>query len=156
MADPVLDPVIGLLGSASALGTSNFLNMITFTVGLVLYAVFVWHFHRFIGKRDVFSWDTDKFERSGGLGKLAHGFAYFVKYLIAYPIMVFVWFGVFSLFLFVLGNNIDVPRALLVSFAMVTGIGYARTTRRSWRRSSPSCSRSRCSPRTSSSHRRST
>ena len=122
MADPVLDPVIGLLGSASALGTSNFLNMITFTVGLVLYAVFVWHFHRFIGKRDVFSWDTDKFERSGGLGKLAHGFAYFVKYLIAYPIMVFVWFGVFSLFLFVLGNNIDVPRALLVSFAMVTGI----------------------------------
>lgn len=122
MVDLTAESVMGLLGGASSMGASNLLNMVAFTVGLVLYAIFVWHFHRFIGRRDVFSWDTEKFERSGGLGKFAHGFAYFVKYLIAYPVIVFIWFGVFATFLFVLGNNIDIPRALMVSFAMVTGI----------------------------------
>ncbi|MBI4894469.1 MAG: hypothetical protein HY833_01905 [Candidatus Aenigmarchaeota archaeon] len=96
--------------------------MMSFTAGLVIYAIFIWHFHRYVSTRDVFRWDTEKYERSGALGKLGHGIAYLVKYLIAYPVLVFVWFGVFAAFMFVLGGSFQVQTILLVSFALVTAI----------------------------------
>jgi len=114
------DPLVSLL--LSGLTESGLSNMLTFTVGIVAYSVFVWHFHRFLGSRDVFKWDVEAYVRSGGLGKLARGIAYFAKYLVAYPFLVFIWFGVISSLMFVLGNSADAQRILIVSFSLVTAI----------------------------------
>lgn len=114
------DPLAGIL--SSGLTESKFLGMVAFTVAIIIYAVFVWYFYRFLGSRDVFKWDVEAYARSGGLGRLARGFAYFVKYLVAYPILVFVWFGVLSSFMFVLVGSVDVQRILIVSFSLVTAI----------------------------------
>lgn len=109
------DQFIGAIGF-------NAWELILFTFGIVLYALFIWHFYRFIGRRDVFKWDTHKYETSGAFGKLGRGFLYFLQYLIIYPIIVFGWFVIFASFMFVLGENVVESNILLVSFAIVTAI----------------------------------
>lgn len=122
MVETIFDPLLALQGRfAEAIG-SNVWNLIVYTIGMAVYAIFIWHFYKYVGRRDIFSWDTEKYLRSGGLGRFAHGFFYFIKYLIAYPILVFVWFGIFAVFMFVLGQGIGTDRVLLISFALVTAI----------------------------------
>lgn len=122
MVEVTIDSLMAGLGGFPGLGGSSLFNLVAFTAALVIYAIFVWKFHGYIGKRDIFSWDTEKFERAGGLGKLGHGLAYFVKYLIAFPVMAFVWFGVFGAFMFVLSTGFEVQKILLISFSLVTAI----------------------------------
>lgn len=122
MVSTPFDPLIALTGNFAAVIGPNVVGLIEFTVGMILFSVFVWHFHEYIGKRDVFRWDAEQWARSGKLGKMAEGFMYLVKYLVAFPILVFLWFGVFAAFMFVLGNNFPVDRILLISFALVVSI----------------------------------
>jgi len=122
MAETVFDPLLLLHGDFASVVGPNLINLVIYTFAIAAYSIFVWHFHRFVAQRDVFKWDTEKFERSGTLGRFGHGFAYFVKYLVAYPILVFVWFGVFSVFMFLLGKSLPVENVLLITFALVTSI----------------------------------
>ena len=122
MAETIFDPLLALSGNFAAAIGPNFLNLILYTIGMAVYAIFIWHFYKFIGRRDIFKWDTEKFARASGFGRLGQAGLYFAKYLVAYPVLVFVWFGVFSTFMFVLGQNIDTQHVLLISFALVTSI----------------------------------
>ena len=99
----------------------NIFSLLTFALGVAIYAIFVWHFYKFISRRDVFKWEGEKLEKSGIFGKFFHGFFYIIKYLIAYPVLVFVWFLIFSVFIFIL-SGVEPTASLLISFAMVTAI----------------------------------
>lgn len=122
MVETIFDPLLALQGRFAEVVGTNVLNLIFYTVGIAIYAIFIWHFYKYVGRRDVFGWDTEKYERSGAGGKFVHGFFYFIKYLIAYPILVFLWFGVFAVFMFVLGQGIQTEQVLLISFSLVTAI----------------------------------
>lgn len=116
-----LDKFFSVQQAAQTFVGDNVWNLITYSISIALYAVFIWHFYKFVARRDVFGWDTERFERSGVLGKLGHGVAYFFKYLVAYPVLTFVWFAVFSIFVFMLGS-LDSLTAITVAFAIVTAI----------------------------------
>lgn len=122
MAETFFDPLLLFYGDFSHAVGANVIDLIIYTFAIAAYSIFVWHFHKFISQRDVFKWDTEKFERSGAFGRFGHGLAYFIKYLVAYPILVFVWFGVFSIFMFLLGKSLPVENILLITFALVTSI----------------------------------
>lgn len=122
MAATVFDPLVSAVASLYGVVGPNLWNLILYTIGMAVYAIFIWHFSRYIAQRDVFKWDAEKWARSGGLGRFAEGFGYLIKYLIFYPILVFIWFGVFSTFMFLLGKSLQIDQILLVSFALVTSI----------------------------------
>lgn len=93
-------------------------DLILYVIGISLYAIFVWHFYKYVARRDVFKWNVSKYHAGG---RAASGFFYFLKYLFVYPILVFLWFSVFATLIFILGSLEDF-NALLVSFAMVGAI----------------------------------
>ncbi len=122
MVETIFDPLLAFQGKFEAIIGSNVWNLIIYTIGIAAYAIFIWHFYKYVGRRDIFAWDTEKYERSGAFGRFAHSFFYLIKYLIAYPILVFLWFGVFAVFMFVLGQGIQTEQVLLISFSLVTAI----------------------------------
>ena len=50
---------------------------------------------------------------------------YFLEYLILLPILVFLWFGVFTLFLVLLTENLDLNTLLIISATIIVAIRLA-------------------------------
>jgi hypothetical protein len=96
------------------LGTSV-INLIVYTIGMVVYTIFIWHLYRFVAHRDIFEIDLKGSRASNALGN-------FFGYLIVFPILVFIWFGAFALFMFFLAKDLPVQTILLVSMSLVATI----------------------------------
>jgi hypothetical protein len=115
-AIPILPDYYRLL--SSALGTS-LINLIYYTIGMVLFTVFIWHFYRFVSKRDVFPLNLG--DQVGGK-KVAKAFGYVLEYLVIFPIFVFLWFGIFSIFLLFIAKSVPVDQIFLISMSLVATI----------------------------------
>lgn len=103
-----------------------YLDLLLFTIGMFIYAVFVWHFYRKLAKRDIFELNLQKYNIPGdkyaNLKKVGSVFLYILEYGIIFPVYTFFWFSVFSLFLLILGKNISVEQIILVSITFVSTI----------------------------------
>lgn len=90
-----------------------------YIVAMALYAIFVFAFYRFVARRDVFKINFDKYR--GGSKAAMYGL-YVLGYLIIFPILIFLWFGVFSLFLIFLAKTKVLTSILLLSMALIGAI----------------------------------
>ena len=81
-------------------------------VSMAIYSIFVWHFYRFIARRDCFKISMKKHPRVIG----------FLKYAFVYPIIAFLFFLGFSLIMNFLTSNYDTDALLSTSFAIVIAI----------------------------------
>jgi len=112
----VLTPIIG----------ETYLQLFILTIGLFFYAVFVWYFYKTLSKRDLFKIDLDKYNLPGikhrTLGKVGSILAYILKYGIIFPIYIFIWFLVLSLFLLILTEEAVVNQILLLSIVVVSTV----------------------------------
>jgi hypothetical protein len=104
----------------------SYLQLFTFTIGLSIYAIFVWYFYKSLSKRDLFSINLEKYNlpyiKHKTLGKVGSVLAYILKYGIVFPIYVFIWFLILSLFLLVLSEEITVSNILLTSIVVVSTV----------------------------------
>lgn len=102
----------------------TYLSLIIFTIGLFIYTIFVWKFYRGLSKRDLFKLDLDRYRLSDGKWKNVKmawsGFLYALKYLIIFPLYVSFWFGLLSLFLFVLAKEVAIHQIILVSIIVIS------------------------------------
>jgi len=114
-----LSPIIG----------ETYLQLFIFTIGLFIYAIFVWAFYRTLSKRDLFKIDLEKHNlphvKHKTLGKVGSVIAYILKYGIIFPIYIFLWFLVLSLFLLVLSEEITVNHIILTSVVVVSATRVA-------------------------------
>lgn len=119
---------VRLYSIVAALGES-YTNLLLFTFGLFLYAVFVWHFYRKLAKKDLFELDLSKYRHDRGshrlLRELYDVLAYVIQYLVLFPLYVSFWFGIMSLFLCVLVKGADVDQIILFSAVLVGAIRMA-------------------------------
>jgi len=106
-----------------------YLQLIIFTIGLFVYAFFVWHFYRTLSKRDIFKIDLEKYNlptaKHKTLGKVWSSFIYILKYGFIFPIYIFLWFSILSLFLLILSEEIAVTHIILTSAVIVSSIRVA-------------------------------
>ncbi len=109
-----ISPIIG----------ETYLQLFTFTFGLFVYAVFVWYFYKTLSKRDLFKIDLEKYNlphiKHKTLGKAGSVVAYILKYGLIFPVYIFVWFLVLSLFLLVLTEEAVVSQILMLSIVTVS------------------------------------
>lgn len=91
---------------------------------IAVYGVLIYHFYRFLAKRDVFEWHLSRYAKNDGMsfGQTLFGW---IKYGIAFPLVVFLWFGGFCLMLFLLAKNIPTEQVLLTSVVFVAAIRLA-------------------------------
>jgi hypothetical protein len=102
----------------------TYFQLFTFTFGLFVYAVFVWYFYKTLSKRDLFKIDLEKYNlphvKHKTLGKAGSVIAYILKYGLIFPIYIFVWFLVLSIFLLVLTEEAAVNHILMLSIVTVS------------------------------------
>jgi hypothetical protein len=100
------------------------LPLISFIIGIVIYSIFIFKFYRFIGRRDIFAVDLDKYvgERWETFKKFGAGLAYAIKYLFIFPIFTFGWFVVFSVLLTFLIRTQLIDTTLLIAMALVASV----------------------------------
>jgi len=106
---------IGSLVSLDSLAisdTSFIISLVYFAVSIVVYSIIIWHFYRFIAKRDCFKIKSLKHPKTVG----------FLKYFFAFPFVASLFFLGFSLMMLALTRNYEVPEILSVSFVLITAI----------------------------------
>ena len=102
----------------------NFINLFLISLVILIYSVLIWKFYRFIAKKNIFELNLSKGFSSEGTKFLA-SMLNFMEYVVILPIMVFLWFGVFTLFLVLLTENLEISAILIISATVVTAIRMA-------------------------------
>jgi hypothetical protein len=110
----------------SAIIGETYLQLFVFTIGLFIYAVFVWHFYRTLSKRDLFKIDLEKYNlpqvKHKTLGKVGSVISYILKYGFIFPVYIFVWFLILSIFLLVLSEEFAINNIILTSVVIVSAV----------------------------------
>ena len=95
-----------------------------YLLGMVVYAVFIFKFYRFVAARDMFEMDLSKFERSRHrfIRAFLHVVMYVVQYIVIFPMFAIFWFTVLTLILAFLSKEQSFPQVLLTALATVSAI----------------------------------
>lgn len=104
--------------------TATLRPLVFFVIGMAIYAIFIFNFYRFMGRKDIFQLNVEKFEQSKyrSLRILLHLVFYIGKYLIMFPIVAFAWFIILTILLTFLAKNRSVDSILLVAMAVLSAI----------------------------------
>ncbi len=81
-------------------------------ISIAIYSIIIWHFYRFVAKRDIFKLSFSKYSKIFS----------FLKYFLLFPFVAFLFFTGFSLMLFFLGKGLSEPQVLSTAFAMIAAI----------------------------------
>ena len=94
------------------------------SIAMVIYAIFVFKFYRFIAKKDIFELNLNKYNHASnpGLAKFLRTVFYFIEYIILFPIFSFFWFLMLAIFLAFLTTNQATEQILLISMALVVSV----------------------------------
>ncbi len=95
-----------------------------FVIGTTFYGVFVFHFYRFLARKDIFELDLSKHNqaRRPALRKTITVVFYVFKSLLLFPLFVFFWFLVMAGLLFLMGRNQSIDNVMLAAMGVVAAI----------------------------------
>src|SRR3990172_9578062 len=102
----------------------SFFNLFFLALLVVIYAVFIWKFHRFIGTRNIFNLNLSKYNTADHptVAKIVAGALYLLEYIILLPVIIFFWFAVFTIFLIFLTENLELSTVLTLSVTIIAAI----------------------------------
>jgi hypothetical protein len=89
--------------------------LVLFVIGMIIYAVFIFKFYKFVGAKNVFkpiSKDATK------LRKVLHG----LDYIFFYPIIAFFWFLVMSVLLTMLSQTVAIGNIFMAAMATIVTV----------------------------------
>ena len=91
---------------------SDIAAVLYLVLSIAIYSILIWHFYRFVAKRDIFKLAFSRYSKIFG----------FLKYFFLFPFVAFLFFAGFSLMLFFLGKGLSEPQVLSTAFAMIAAI----------------------------------
>ena len=99
-------------------------NVGVYLGGICLYAVFIFHFYRFLASRDMFTFDLSRYEESRYrvLRGILHFVLYIFKYIVVFPFFAFFWLAVLTAILAFLSKDRAFQEVFLVALAVVSAI----------------------------------
>jgi hypothetical protein len=121
-----LDYVNGLIAEIAK--DSSIYDIVGFSIGMVVYGVFVFHFYRFLSKRDMFCINIEKISkgRFTSSGKKTSGApraaTFIVTNFFVFPFVIFLWFLGYSSFMFLLVQHMETATIFLVSISLIIAI----------------------------------
>lgn len=98
----------------------SFIDLIFYSIGTVAYGVFVWNFYRFLARREMIPLCLKKYPTGGK--KVTTVITYILKYMLVFPLVVLVWFVVYSTFLFFMAPDIPTELVFLVVIPLVVTV----------------------------------
>lgn len=106
-----------------AAGSSIF-DLAFYIIAMFVYAVFVWHFYRFIARREIIPICSSCRNTEGKISS-ARIAGYIAGHIFLFPLIIWIWFIVYSWFMFILAKDMPLGVILLVSISV---IGATRMT----------------------------
>ncbi len=99
------------------------IDLLLFTVLIVIYAVFIWKFYRFIAKKDIVELNLNQYNTTVHpfLSKIIAIAFFLLEYIIIVPFLVVFWFSVFACFLLFLSKT-PTSQVLLITAAIISSI----------------------------------
>ncbi len=109
---------------AKILDINSYTIILAFTVAIIVYCIFIWKFYRFISKRDLLNLNLSKYNKSEHptLRKFFGTLLYLLEYIIILPGVVFLGFGILSLFFIIFSENQPIGQMLMLSASVVAAI----------------------------------
>ena len=91
---------------------SGFVAIFYLIVSIAIYSILIWHFYRYIARRDCFKISPRRHKKVIG----------FLKYFLFFPFVAFLFFAGFSLMMLFLTKSYEIPEVLSTSFAIIAAI----------------------------------
>ena len=91
---------------------SGFAAIFYLVVSIAIYSILIWHFYRYIARRDCFKISPRRHKKVIG----------FLKYFLFFPFVAFLFFAGFSLMMLFLTKSYEIPDVLSTSFAIIAAI----------------------------------
>lgn len=98
----------------------SFYDLLAFSAGMVVYGIFVWHFYQVMARREMFKIGLQKLFSSSSLSKRFCG--WMIKNILVFPLSVFLWFIVYSTFMFFLAQKLPSDTVFLVVGSLVVAV----------------------------------
>ncbi len=94
-----------------------------FSIGILLYALFTFHFYFFLSRKEFFEFnlENDILSMHPFWAKTYHVSMYLLKYLIIFPLFTFLWFTFLALVLIFISNQ-SIEEILMISISLVAAI----------------------------------
>lgn len=95
-----------------------------FAAGVALYGILVFHFYRFLARKDILKLDLSKHNQSRRplLRKIISVIFYILESLMLFPILIFFWFLVMAGLLFLMNSDRSIESILLAAMGVVAAI----------------------------------
>lgn len=106
-----------------AVGSTIF-DLAFYIIAMFIYAVFVWHFYRFIARREIIPICSSCRNKEGKISP-SRIVGYVAGHIFLFPFIIWIWFIVYSWFMFILAKDMPLGVILLVSISV---IGATRMT----------------------------
>lgn len=109
----------------SFMNSNNIILTLSFyTIIIAVYALFVFVFYRFLGKRDILELNLNKYNtyQNPAAMKFFAALFYIIEYLVLLPIVTFMWFAVLAILTLVLSSNMSTATALIMSASLVAAV----------------------------------
>ncbi|MEM4181966.1 MAG: hypothetical protein QXX68_02315 [Candidatus Pacearchaeota archaeon] len=99
------------------------IKLIGIFLGITIYSIFVYYTCKIFSRKNLLDFNFMKraSQNSTELSFLGF-FLYVVEYLVIVPVFVFLWFGFYSAFVFLMAKNFSVDQVLMISAALVASI----------------------------------
>jgi hypothetical protein len=94
------------------------------TAIIVIYAVFVFYFYRFLAKKNIIELNLNQYNQYSNpiLIKVFATLFYIIEYLILLPILTFFWFAILAVLTLILAKGLTINMVLLLSAALVAAV----------------------------------
>ncbi len=119
----ILNPYNSFLEGLSS-WQKGLLNLIILTLLILVYCLIIWKSYSFISNKDLIELNLKKYNKSNSpfLSKFLALIFYFVEYIILAPIIILVYFVLFSFFIFLLSDGLRTGQILMFSAAIIASI----------------------------------
>lgn len=109
------------------LSAQKFTNFLFIVILVVVYSIFIWKFYKSISRKNLFELDLNQYNKSERpfLAKSLAVVFYILEYIIIMPLLIFVWFSIFTIFLIFLTENLTINTLLLISATVIASIRFA-------------------------------
>ena len=102
----------------------SFISFFLLALLILIYAVFIWKFYRWIATKNLLELNLNKYNKSQHptTSKMIAGVFYLLEYIVILPFLIFFWFLIFTVFLLVLTENLPVSNLLIISATIIAAI----------------------------------
>ncbi len=104
--------------------TQQSINLFILVLIVFLYCIFFWKFHKFISNKNLLNLNLSKYNTSRHpfFSKFLAGILYLIEYILILPIIVFLWFSVFTIFLILIDDGNGITNIMVVSVILIGAI----------------------------------